>query len=79
VYGRTLLVGAEVADKAQLSVRHLPDQGAATLREGRLDHQRFGGLRCNVRVVGVRRVQNPLRVELTQPTEQVIGAPLQRE
>jgi hypothetical protein len=29
-----LLAGAEVADKAQLGARHLPDQGAAASREG---------------------------------------------
>jgi hypothetical protein len=29
-----LLVGAEVADKATLGTRHLPDQGAVASREG---------------------------------------------
>jgi hypothetical protein len=34
-----LLVGAEAANKAQSGARHLPDQGAAASREGRLAHQ----------------------------------------
>jgi hypothetical protein len=51
-----LLVGAKAADKAQSGARHLPDQGAVASREGRLACQRFGGLGCDVRVVGVHGV-----------------------
>jgi hypothetical protein len=55
-----LLAGAEAADKAQPDTRHLPDQGVAASREGRLAHQRFGGLGRDVRVVGISRVQSHL-------------------
>jgi hypothetical protein len=72
-----LLAGAKVADKAQSSARHLPNQGAATSREGQLAHQRSGGLRRDVRVVGVHGVQSHLKVEPAQPTEQGFDAPLQ--
>jgi hypothetical protein len=71
-----LLAGAEAVDKAQPGAGHLPDQGAATLREGQLTRQRSGVLGRDVRVVGIHRVQSPLRVESAQPTEQGISAPL---
>jgi hypothetical protein len=71
-----LLAGVEVANKAQPGVGHLPDQGATTIREGRLAHQRSGGMGRDVRVVGVHRVQSPLRAEPTQPMEQCVGAAL---
>jgi hypothetical protein len=62
--------------KAQSGARHLPDQGVAPSRKGRLARQRSGGLGRDVRVVGVYRVQSHLKAESTQPTEQGIGAPL---
>jgi hypothetical protein len=62
--------------KTQPVARHLPEQGAVASREGRLARQRSGGLGRDVRVVGVRGVQSPLKAEPTQPTEQGVGAPL---
>jgi hypothetical protein len=41
-----------------------------------LAHQRSGGLGHDVRVVGVCGVQNHLKAEPAQPTEQGVGAPL---
>jgi hypothetical protein len=74
-----LLAGAEATDKAQLGSQHLPNQGAATSREGRLARQRSGGLGRDVQLVAIRGVQSPLRAELAQSMEQAIGAPLQGE
>jgi hypothetical protein len=71
-----LLVGVEAVDKAQSGTRHLLDQGAAASLEGRLAHQRFGGLGRDVRVVDVRGVQSHLRAEPAQLIEQGVGAPL---
>jgi hypothetical protein len=72
-----LLAGVEAADKAQSDAQHLHDQRVAPLREGRLAHQRSGGLGCDVQVVGVHGVQSYLKVKLTEPTEQGVCAPLQ--
>jgi hypothetical protein len=72
-----LLAGVEATNKAQPGAGHLPDQGAAASREGRLAHQRSIGQGRDVRVVGIHEVQNPLRAELAQPTEQGTSAPLQ--
>jgi hypothetical protein len=71
-----LLIGAEVADKAQSGARHLLDEGATPSREGQLAHQRSKGLRRDVRVVGVRGVQSHLRAEMAHPTEQDVSAAL---
>jgi hypothetical protein len=71
-----LLTGDEATDKAKLDATHLPNQGAAPSREGCLAGQRSGGLGCDVRVVVVPGVQSHLRIELVEPTEKVIGAPL---
>jgi hypothetical protein len=71
-----LLACAEAADKAQSGARHLPNQGVATLREGRLARQRSGDLACDMLVVGIHGVQSPLGAELAQSTEQGFGAPL---
>jgi hypothetical protein len=68
-----LLTGDEIADKATSNTRHLPAQGAAPQMEGCLACQTSRGLRHDVRVVVVPRVQSHLRVE---PTEQEVGAPL---
>jgi hypothetical protein len=72
-----LLAGVEATNKAQPGAGHLPDQGAAASREGRLAHQRSIGQGCDVRVVGIHEVQNPLRAELAQPMEQGTSARLQ--
>jgi hypothetical protein len=71
-----LLASAEAADKATSGTRYLPDQGAATSREGWLASQWSGGLGRDVRVVDVRGVQSHLSAEPVEPTEQVISAPL---
>jgi hypothetical protein len=49
---------------------------SAPSREGCLVGQRSGGLRRDVRVVVVPRVQSHLRAEPAELTEKVIGAPL---
>jgi hypothetical protein len=71
-----LLVGAEAADKAQSHVQHLPNQGVVASREGRLAHQRSGGLGRDMRVVGIHGVQCHLRVDPAQLMKQGIGKPL---
>jgi hypothetical protein len=72
-----LLTAVKVADKAQSGARHLPDQGAAASREGRLARQRSRGLRRDVRLRPSQRgVQSHLRAELTQLTEEGVIAPL---
>jgi hypothetical protein len=74
-----LPVGAEVADRAILGARHLPDQGASASWEGLLAGQRSGGLGRDVRVVDIRGVQSHLSEEPAEPTEQAISAPLRGE
>jgi hypothetical protein len=71
-----LLAGGEATDKAQLGSRHLPGHGAAASGEGQLAHQRSRGMVCDVRVMGIHRVQSPLRAKSAQPMEQGVGAPL---
>jgi hypothetical protein len=71
-----LLVGDEAVDKAKLDITHLPDQGAAPSREGCLAGQRSRGLGRDVRVVVIPGVKSHLRIELAEPTEKAVGAPL---
>jgi hypothetical protein len=71
-----LLTGDEAAHKATWVTKYLPDQGATTSREGRLDSQRSRGLGHDVRVVDIREVQSHHIVEPATSTEQVVGAPL---
>jgi hypothetical protein len=71
-----LLTGDEAANKAKSDATHLPDQGAASSREGCLTGQRFEGLGCDVRVVVVPGVQSRLRIELAEPIEKAIDATL---
>jgi hypothetical protein len=58
-----LLTGDEAAHKATWVTKYLPDQGATTSREGRLDSQRSRGLGRDVRVVDIREVQSHHIVE----------------
>jgi hypothetical protein len=55
-----LLTGDEAVNKTTSDARHLPDQGAAALREGCLADQRPGGLGRDVQVVVVPGVQSHL-------------------
>jgi hypothetical protein len=71
-----LLVGAEEVNKAESGAQHLLDEGTAPSKEGRLAHQRSGGLGRDVRVVGIHGVQSHLRAEPAQLSKQGVGAPL---
>jgi hypothetical protein len=71
-----LLTSDEVVDKATSDARHLPNQEAAPSKEGCLAGQRSRGLERDVRVVVVPRVQNHLRAESAELTEQEVSAQL---
>jgi hypothetical protein len=73
-----LHTGVEAADEAHTGERDLSDQGPAPSRDARLVGEGSEGLALALRLVGVWPVWNRVLVELVEPAELGVSAPLWR-